>query len=63
MLWMAAIHLEVLMCVRWLHVQVSPNLAVYQVEPRVEEGYFFGSPRSCKFDGGMVTVDVFYENF
>ena len=37
MLWTAAIHLEVLMCVRGLDVQVSAHLALPQVDPRVEE--------------------------
>ena len=37
MLWTAAIHLEVLMCVRGLDVQVSAHLAVPQVDPRVDE--------------------------
>ena len=42
MLWMDAIHSEVLMCVRGLDVQVSADLAVHQVDPRVKEGHFFG---------------------
>ena len=37
MLWMAAIHSEVLMCVRGLDVQVSADLAVHQVDSHVEE--------------------------
>ena len=42
MLWVATIHLEVLVCVCGLDMQVSADLAVPQVDPRVEEGYFFG---------------------
>ena len=41
MLWMAAIHLEVLMCVCELDVQVRADLSIRQVDPRVEEGHFF----------------------
>ena len=40
MLWMAAIHSEVLMCVGGLDVQVCADLSVRQVDPRVEEGHF-----------------------
>ena len=56
---MAAIHS---MCARGLDVHVSADLAVRQVDSRVKEGHFFGRPRSCKFDGGMGTVDIFYED-
>ena len=41
MLWMATIHSEVLVSVRGLDMQVSADLAVPQVYPRVEEGHFF----------------------
>ena len=58
MSWMEAIYSEVLMCVRGIDVQVSAGLAISQVDPRVVEGHFFGWPLCCKFDGGMVTVDV-----
>ena len=41
MLWVATIHLEVLMCFRGFDMQISADLAVPQVVPRVEEGHFF----------------------
>ena len=41
MLWVATIHSEVLVSVRGLAMQVSADLAVPQVYPRVEEGHFF----------------------
>ena len=42
MLWVEAIHSEVLMCVCGLDMQVSADLAVRQVDSHVEEGHFFG---------------------
>ena len=62
MVWVATVHSEVLVRVRGFDVQVSTNLAIFQVDPRIEEGDFFCRPRSCKFDGRMVTVKVFYED-
>ena len=41
MLWVATIHSEVLVSVRVLDMQVSADLAVLQVYPRIEEGHFF----------------------
>ena len=39
-LWVATIHSEVLVqCVRGLDIQISADLAVPQVDPRVEEGH------------------------
>ena len=42
MLWEAAFHLEVLVCVSGLDVQVSAYLAVPQVDSCIEQGHFFG---------------------
>ena len=41
MLWVETVYSTVLVCVRGLDVQVSADLAVPQVDPCVEEGYFF----------------------
>ena len=41
MLLAATIDSEVLVCVCGLHMQVSANLAVPQVDPHVEERHFF----------------------
>ena len=62
MLWMAAINSAVLMYVHGLDLPVSADLAIRQVDPRVEGGHFFSCPQSCKFDVGIVTVDVFFED-
>ena len=62
MVWVAAIHSEVLVHVRGLDMQVNTNLAVFQGDPRIKEGTFFCWPQSDKFDGWMVTVEVFNEN-
>ena len=57
-MWVATIHLEVLVHVRGLDMQVSSYLAVLQVDPRVEGGNFFCQTRNRKFDGRMMTVEV-----
>ena len=41
MLLVATLHLELLVCVCGLDMQVSANLVVPQVHPRVEEGNLF----------------------
>ena len=58
MMWVAAIHAEVLVRARGLDMQVSTCLAMLQVDPRVKEGHFFGQPRSCEFDGRVVTAET-----
>ena len=40
MMWVAAIHPEILMCVRGFDVQVSAYQAIPQADLRVEEGDF-----------------------
>ena len=47
MMRMATIHLEVLMCVCGLDMQVSTYQAIPQVDPCIEECDFFGWPLSC----------------
>ena len=37
-MWVATVHSEVLVRVRGFDVQVSTNLAIFQVDPRIEEG-------------------------
>ena len=61
---MATIHMEVLVPVCWLDMQVSPNQAFLQVNPCVEEGYMylFGGPSSSKFDGRVVMVEAVDED-
>ena len=53
MMWVAAVYSEVLVRVPGLDMEVSTNLAVFQVDPRIEEGDFFFRPRSCKFNSRM----------
>ena len=58
-LWMAAIHSEVLMCVRGFDVQVSANLAIHQVTFVSRKVTSSADDEAVNL---MVTVDVFYEN-
>ena len=58
---METIHTEVLVPVRGLDMQVSPNQAVLQVDPCVEEGDLFGRPSGSKFDGRVVMVETVNE--
>ena len=62
MMWVATIHLEVLMCVHVLDIQVSAYLAIPQADSRIEEGHFIGRPQSFEFNGGVVTVEIFFED-
>ena len=41
-MWVAAIHPEILMCVRGFDVQVGAYQSIPQVDLRVEEGDFIG---------------------
>ena len=59
---MATIHMEVLVSVHGLDMQVSPNQAVLQVDPCVKEGYLFSGPSGSKFDGRVVTVEAVDED-
>ena len=63
MMCVATIHLEVLMCVRGLDMQVSAYQAIPQADSRIEEGHFIGRPQSCEFNGGVMTVVIFYQDF
>ena len=58
-MWLATIHPEVLMCVRGLDMQVIAYQAIPQVNPRIKEGHFISRPQSCKFDGGVLTVEIY----
>ena len=40
-MWVATIHLEVLVRVRGLDMQVSSYLAILQIDPRTKESTFF----------------------
>ena len=52
------IHTEVLVPVRGLDMQVSPDPSIHQVDPCVEEGYLFGRPGGSKLDGRVVMVQT-----
>ena len=56
MLWMAAVHSKVLMCVRGLDMQVSANLAVLQVDYSDKEDHFLADHEAVN------VVDVFYDD-
>ena len=62
MMWVATIHPEVLMCVCGLDMQVSAYQAIAQVDFCIVEGHFISRPQSCAFNGGVVTVEIFYED-
>ena len=58
MVWIATIHLAIVMCVHQLDMQVSTNQTISYIDLRMKEGDFFCRPRYCKFLGGVVTVEV-----
>ena len=45
-----------------LDIQVSPDLAVLQVNPCVDEGDLFGGLSGSKFDSRVVTVEAVNED-
>ena len=49
---------EVLVPVCGLDMQVSPNLALCQVDPCVKECYLFGRLGGSEFDGRVVMVQT-----
>ena len=61
-MWMVTISLEVLMCVSGLDMQDSAYQVIPQADHRIEEGHFIGRQRSCEFDSGLVTVEIYYED-
>ena len=50
------------MCVHGLDMQVSAYEAFPQADSRIEDGPFIGRPQSCQFNGGVVTIEIFYED-
>ena len=59
---MATLHIEILVPVCGHDIQVSPDQAVLQVNPCVEEAYLFSRPSGSKFDGRVVTVEAVNED-
>ena len=51
-----------MMCVRGLDMQVRAYQALPQEDSHIEERHFIGRPRSCEFNGRVVTVEIFYED-
>ena len=57
-MWMAIIHWEILLSVCGFDVQVSAYQTIPEIDPHIEEGDFFGQPKSCKFNCSVVMVKV-----
>ena len=59
--WVAAVDVEVLMCIAWLHIRICLYMMFFEVDPSIQEDCLLSIPGGCKLNGVVASIETHQE--